>query len=232
MLYIVSLSNHMPNEEDTPRPPLTRELILQAAVDLADREGLGALTMRRLGSELGVEAMSLYKHIANKEAILEGIVELVVGDIDIPSEGSSWKEAMRQRATSARQVLSRHSWAVGLLETLHSKGPATLRYINAILGNLRASGFSVEDSAHVFWLLDSHVYGQVIQEANLPLTTSEEMVESTETTLDNHTINEYPHLVELGEHAMSHRYSVDDEFEFGLDLILDAVERTMSYTAH
>lgn len=216
----------MPSKDPTPRRPLSRERILQAAVDLANREGLGALTMRRLGAELGVEAMSLYKHVANKEEILDGIVELVVAEIDIPSEGADWKEAMRQRAVSARQVLSRHSWAIGLLESRSSMGPTALRYLNAILGSLRAAGFSIENAAHAFWLLDSYIYGQVIQETSLPFSTSEEMTESTESILDQDTINEYPHLVEIGEHAMSHHYSIDNEFEYGLDLILDALERT------
>ncbi|MDH4346421.1 MAG: TetR family transcriptional regulator, partial [Thermoleophilia bacterium] len=118
-----------PDTGNSPRRPLTKERVLRAAVELADRDGLGALTMRRLGSELGVEAMSLYKHVANKEEILDGIVELVVGEIEIPSEGADWKEAMRRRAISAREVLNRHSWAIGLLEARGSMGPTALRYL-------------------------------------------------------------------------------------------------------
>ncbi len=125
------------------RTPLTKARVLQAAVDLADREGLGALTMRRLGAELGVEAMSLYKHVANKEAILDGIVELVIGEIEVPTDGTDWKQAMRHRAVSARQVLSRHSWAIGLLEARGSTGPNALHYVDSILGNLRTAGFSI-----------------------------------------------------------------------------------------
>ncbi len=177
----------MPSKDSTTRRPLTRERILQAAVDLANREGLGTVTMRRLGAEFGVEAMSLYKHVANKEEILDGIVELVVGEIDIPSEGADWKKAMRGRAVSARQVLSRHSWAIGLLETRSSMGPTALCYLNAILGNLRAAGFSIENAAHAFWVLDSYIYGQVIQETSVPFSTSEEMTESTESILDQDT---------------------------------------------
>ena len=123
--------------------------------------------MRRLGAELGVEAMSLYKHVANKEAILDGVVELIVGQIEIPSQETPWKKAMRRRAVSARGVLAGHSWAIGLLETRGSMGPATMRYLNAILGNLRSAGFSIEDAVHAFWLLDSYVYGHVIQETTL-----------------------------------------------------------------
>lgn len=205
-----------------PRPPLTRDRVLQAAVAVADREGLNALTMRRLGAELGVEAMSLYKHVANKDGVLDGIVELVIGKIAIPSPGEPWKRAMRRRAISAREVLRRHSWAIGLLEARGSTGPAALRYLDAILGNLRAAGFSVENAAHAFWVLDSYVYGQVVQELSLPVGSSEESL------LAGETKGEYPHLVEVAEHARTAGYTVDGEFEYGLDLILDALERTTS----
>lgn len=182
--------------------------------------------MRRLGSELGVEAMSLYKHVANKEEILDGIVELVVGEIEIPDKGAHWKEAMRRRAFSVREVLSRHSWAIGLLEARGSTGPAALRYVNAILGNLRSAGFSIENAAHAFWLLDSYVYGHVIQENSMPIGTSEETADSKGSILEQDTIDEYPHLVEIGEHAQTIGFSFDSEFAFGLDLILDALDKT------
>ncbi len=201
-----------------PRPPLTKDRVLQAAVGLADREGLGALTMRRLGAELGVEAMALYKHVAGKDEILDGIVEAVVAEIEVPSEGDGWREAMRRRALSARGVLGRHSWAIGLLEARSSPGPATLRYLDAILGNLRSAGFSVEDAAHAFWLLDSYVYGHVVQETSL----------SGDTIIPPDTIDAYPHLAEVGRHATTSAFSLDDEFAFGLDLILDALERRAS----
>ena len=197
---------------------------------MADRDGLGALTMRRLGAELGVEAMSLYKHVTNKEEILDGIIEVVLGEIETPREGADWKEAMRRRAISAREVLSRHSWAIGLLEARGSTGPKALRYVDSILGNLRSAGFSIENAVHAFWLLDSFVYGQVIQETSLPISSSKEMTESTGSTLEQVTADDYPHLVEVGEHAMRSEYSVDKEFEFGLDLILEALERTMTST--
>jgi AcrR family transcriptional regulator len=200
-------------------------------VDVADREGLDALTMRRLGAELGVEAMSLYKHVANKDGILDGIVELVVAEIDIPSSRAGWKEAMRRRAISARQVLCRHSWAIGLLEARGSTGPAVRRYLNAILGNLRSAGFSIENAVHAFWLLDCYVYGHVIQETSMSLSTSEEMAESAESVPEQIPTNEYSHLVEIEERALRSEYSFDREFEFGLDLILDALERTAARVA-
>jgi len=179
--------------------------------------------MRRLGAELGVEAMSLYKHVSNKEEILDGIVELVVGGIEIPHEEAAWREAMRRRAISARDVLSRHSWAIGLLEARGAKGPTALRYLNAVLGNLRSAGFSIENAVHAFWVLDSFVYGQVIQEASLPISSSAEVTEATGSIVEQITTDEYPHLLEIGEHALRSEYSVDIEFEFGLDLILDAL---------
>jgi AcrR family transcriptional regulator len=212
----------------TPRRRLTKERILRAAVDLADREGLGALTMRRLGAELGVEAMSLYKHVANKEEILDGVVELIVGQIEIPVSGEPWQEAMRRRAQSAREVLCRHSWAIGLLESRRSMGPATMRYTEAVLGNLRSAGFSLDDAAHAFWLLDSYVYGHVIQETSLgpvgPVDGSTSG--AAEAAGEAVTMADFPNLVALGERARQSGYSVDREFAHGLDLILGAIERS------
>ena len=175
--------------------------------------------------------MSLYKHVANKEEILDEMVELVLGEIRIPGDGADWKEAMRRRAISARQVLSHHSWAIGLMEARGSTGPIALRYVDAILGNLRSAGFSVANAAHAFWLLDSYVYGHVIQETNMPSRGSGEMPESTGSIREQNTINDYPHLTEIGEHALRSGFSFDNEFEFGLDLILDALSQIVTPTA-
>jgi len=218
----------IPNEETSSRPPLTKERVLQAAMDLADQDGLGALTMRRLGAELGVEAMSLYKHVANKDEILEGIIERVVGKIEIPSSEAGWKEAMRQRAISAREVLGRHSWAIGLFEARGSRGPSVQRYLNAILGSLRAGGFSVENAGYAFSLLDSYVYGHVIQESSMPFGTPDDATESTESLVERVTAEEYPHLAEIGEHALTSGFTFDNAFEYGLGLILDALETATS----
>lgn len=219
----------MTSENTSPRPPLTTQRVLQAAVALADRQGLGALTMRRLGAELGVEAMSLYKHVANKEAILDGVVELIVGQIEIPSDGTHWKQAMRQRAISARRVLAGHSWAIGLMETRGSMGPATMRYLNAVFGNLRSAGFSLENAVHAVWLLDSYVYGHVIQETSLtPASSSPPGPESMVSVLEQAKMAEQPHLVDLAEHALGSGYSVDREFRYGLDLILDGLEQAVA----
>ncbi len=215
--------------DDRPRRRrLSKERVLKAAIALADRDGLGALTMRRLGAELGVEAMSLYKHVANKDEILDGIVDRVIGEIAIPDEGTDWREAMRLRARSARAVLVRHSWAIGLLEARGTTGRSSLRYIDAILGNLRAAGFAIEQAAHAFHLLDSYVYGHVIQEVSTPMSSSSDSPGSPGSSRDDAALGEFPHLREMGEHATKHEYSFDGEFEFGLGLILDALEAARS----
>ena len=208
----------------TPRRALTRERVLQAAVDLADRDGLGALTMRRLGAEVGVEAMSLYKHVTNKDDILDGIIEVVIGEIEIPSEGDDWRSAMRRRALSAREVLGRHSWAVGLMESRNSKGPVVLGYLDATLASLRAGGFSIENAGYAFTVLDSYVYGHIIQETSLSFDTPEDLSETTAAMLDQ-AANDYPHLAEIGAYATTSGFTLDAAFEFGLELILDALER-------
>jgi AcrR family transcriptional regulator len=205
------------------RAPLTRERVLQTAVDLADRDGLDAVTMRRLGGELGFEAMSLYKHVANKEAVLDGMVEVVIAEIDLPATAADWKEAMRRRAVSARDVLRRHSWAIGLLESRRLTSPTTMRYQDAILGALRSAGFSIEAAAHAFWMLDAYVYGQVVQEANLSGSAPEPTTESAGSDLERIARSEYPNLAAVAEHALGSPFSFDGEFEFGLELILDAL---------
>ena len=205
--------------------PLNRERVLQAAVDVADRDGLGALTMRRLGAELSVEAMSLYKHVANKDDILDGIVDVVIGQIEIPEPGDDWRGSMRRRALSAREVLGRHSWAVGLLEARAVRGPVILRYADAILGILRSAGFSIESAGYAFWALDSYVYGHVIQEAGAPDVAGDELPDSADKAAEAMAAA-FPHLAEVQEH--SSRFSYDDAFDFGLDLLLDSLERTRS----
>jgi AcrR family transcriptional regulator len=204
---------------------------LQAAVDVVDRDGLHALTMRRLGAELGVEAMSLYRHVANKDEILDGIVEYVIGQIETLSHGADWRQAMRQRAISARVVFTRHSWAIGLLEARGSTGPHALRYVDEVLESLRSAGFSIQDAVHAFWLLDSFVYGHVVQETSFAASSEEEMTESTRSMLDQISRDQYRYLVEVGNQALTLGYSIDNEFEFGLDLILDALNRKMTETA-
>ena len=203
-----------------PRAPLSRERVLRAALVLADKSGIESLSMRNLGQELGVEAMSLYNHVANKDDLIDGLVDLVLGEIEMPAIGSDWKPAMRRRAISAHEVLSRHPWAAGLIESRTRPGPATLRYHDSVLGILRNQGFSVEMAAHAFSLLDSFIFGFGVQETSMPVGT-----QSASEFRRHLNDDEYPYLAEMTEHAMKTGYEHSNEFEFGLDLILDGLEK-------
>jgi AcrR family transcriptional regulator len=208
-----------------PRTPLSRERVLRAAIVLADRGGIESLTMRRLGQELGVEAMSLYNHIADKDDILDGIVDLVFSEIAVPSGRTGWKTAMRLRAISAREVLLRHPWASSLMQSRTNPGPATLRHHDSVIGSLRDAGFAVDMAAHAFSIMDSYIYGFAQQQQNLTYSTSEEAAVVAENILRQLPADEYPHLAEMiVEHALKPGYDYAEEFEFGLDLILDGLE--------
>jgi len=207
------------------RVALTRERVLRAALALADEGGIESLTMRRLGQKLGVEAMSLYNHVANKVDIVDGIVDLVFAEIDLPLGDGDWKTAMRQRAISLRDVLLRHRWAIGLMESRRSGGPANLRHHDAVIGSLRAGGFDITMVAHAYSVLDGYIYGFALTKMTLPFETSEEVAQVAETMLRPFPVNEYPNLVAMIEHAMQPGYDYGDEFEYGLDLIIDGLER-------
>ena len=212
--------------ETEPRIPLSRDRVLRAAVAFADESGIGSLSMRKLGEALGVEAMSLYNHVANKDELLDGMVDLVFGEIDLPSGAADWKTAMRDRAVSARHALLRHPWAIALMQSRTSPGPATLRHHDAVIGTLREAGFSIEMAAHAFSALDSYIYGFALQEASLPFNTAEEATEVAEMILNQSSADEYPHLTELAvEHVLQPGYEYGNEFEFGLDLMLDGLDR-------
>ena len=205
------------------RVPLSRDRVLRTAVALADREGISSLSMRKLGEALGVEAMSLYNHVGSKSDLLDGMVDTVFGEIDLPS-GGDWKAAMRRRAISARQVLHRHPWAIGLLESRTSPGPATLRHHDAVLGCLRRAGFSVELTAHAYALLDSYIYGFALQEASLPFGSGEEAAQVADQISGQFAAGQYPYLTEIAtEHVLRPGYDYGDEFVTGLDLILDGL---------
>ena len=208
------------------RAPLSRDQVLRAAVAFADEHGVGSLSMRKLGDVLGVEAMSLYNHVASKGELLDGMIDLVFSEIDLPADGTGWKPAMRQRAVSARQVLSRHRWAIGLMESRAAPGPATLRHHDAVIGSLRKAGFPIELAAHAFSVLDSYTYGFALQEASLPFDTGEQTAELAEMIMAQFPSDEYPHLTELTvQHVLQPGYDYGQEYEFGLDLILDGLER-------
>jgi len=208
------------------RAPLTRDQVLRAAVALADEGGIEALTMRKLGEAVGVEAMSLYNHIADKADLLDGMIDVVFSEISLPAGDIGWTPAMRKRALSARQTLARHRWAIGLMESRTTPGPATLRHHDAVLRCLREAGFSVEMTAHAYSLLDSYIYGFALQEANLPFGTADEATQVADEIADQLSAGQYPHMAELAtEHVLRPGYNYGDEFEIGLDLILDALER-------
>ncbi len=209
-----------------PRTPLSRERVLRTAVAFADESGISSLSMRKLGEALGVEAMSLYNYVASKGDLLDGMIDYVFSEIGLPSAEADWKRAMRQRAVSARQVLIRHRWAIGLMESRSSPGPATLRHHDAVIGSLRQAGFPVALAAHAFSVLDSYIYGFALQEASLPFDTGQETADLAQVIMARFTPDEYPHLAELTlEHVLQPDYDHGDEFEFGLDLILDGLER-------
>jgi len=214
---------------DTRRPagrqPLSRERVLRTALAVADNQGIAGLTIRSLAAELGTKPMSLYHYVANKDAILDGIVDLVFDEIHLPTSGQDWRTEIRQRAEAARRVLGRHRWAIGLLESRTTPGPANLRHHEAVLAALRVAGFTVELAAHAYALLDSYVYGFALQEATLPFDDTN-VTEVASEFMDAFPVEEYPHMAELATTlVLQPGYAFSREFTFGLDLILDGLER-------
>ena len=210
------------------RVPLSRHRLLRGAIAIADAAGIGSLTMRSLAQELGVKPMSLYHHVANKEEILDGIIDVVFSEIELPPDDADWRSAMRHRAISARSVLARHPWAIPLMESRTNPGPATLRQHDSMIGTLRRAGFSMQMNAHAYSLLDSYVYGFALQEANLPFDSPDTVPDVAEAILAQFPSEEYPHLAELAtEHVLQPGYDYGNEFEFGLDLILDGLDRLL-----
>ena len=201
--------------------------MLQAAIERADQGSLAALTMRQLGPQLGVEAMALYHHFANKDDLIDGMVDLVFGEFHLPVTGADWRTEMRRRAVLAREVLSRHPWAIGLSESRANPGPASLRQHDAMLGTLRAAGFSLEVAGHAYSLLDSYVYGFAMTHLNLPFEAGAEVPDVARTMLAQFPAGAYPNL-EAVVAAMRPGYDYGDEFEHGLDMVLDAIERELS----
>ncbi|WP_211881722.1 TetR/AcrR family transcriptional regulator C-terminal domain-containing protein [Pseudarthrobacter albicanus] len=205
---------------------LNRERVLRTAIRLADEGGIERLTMRKLGEELGVEAMSLYNHVSNKEDLLNGMIDAVFGEIELPSHGDDWKTAMRKRSVSVRDMLSRHPWANGLMDSGTNPGPATLRHHDRVLGTFRNGGFSIAMTAHAFAALDSYIYGFARQEKGLPFDGGEQAAATAQTMLAHLPVDEYPYLVELmAKHVLQRGYDYSNEFTFGLDLVLDGLER-------
>jgi AcrR family transcriptional regulator len=205
--------------------------VLRAAIAFADEKGIESLSMRKLGQQLGVEAMSLYKHVANKDDMLDGMVDVVFSEIDLPSSGIPWREAMRKRAFSAREALARHPWAIGLTESRMKPGPANLRHHDSVIGCLREEGFSIEMALHAYSALDSYIYGFALQERSLPFETPDQVAEVSQMMLAQFPAGDYPYLTEaMVEHVGKPGYDHADEFEFGLDLILDGLEKPRDTT--
>ncbi len=209
-----------------PRAPVTRDRALAAAVELADANGIGAVTMRRLAQALGVEAMSLYHHVSGKDDILDGMVDAVFAEVEIPAD-TDWRTAMAGRAHSMRAALARHPWALGLMETRSQPGPATLAHHEAVLRCLREAGFSLAATAHAFALLDAFIYGSAMQEAQLPFETGEQTQELAAEVMSTFPEGAYPYFQEFAlGHVMQPGYDFSDEFDFGLALVLDGLEQT------
>lgn len=207
------------------RTPLTRERVLRAAVRLADEGGIESVSMRKVGQALGVEAMSLYKHVKDKDDILDGITDLVASEIEVPT-GPDWKAALRRSAISVHEVLLRHPWASGLLESRVNLGPARLRYVDAVIGVLAAAGFSMPMVGRAFMALDSHTYGFTLQELSWPFDIDD--AEAVAATMALQIPRDaYPNLAAMTEMVASERQGAKLDFEFGLDLLLDGLERLL-----
>lgn len=208
------------------RPGLSREAIVRAAIELADRDGLGAVSMRAVAGQLGVEAMSLYHHVRNKEDLLDGMVDSVFAEFHSPAPGGDWREELRQRSLSAREVLKRHGWAVGLMDSRRNPGLANLRHHDAVLGCLRGAGFPLGLTGHAYALLDAHLYGFLVQELSVAFDGEQDLNALGTQILDALPEGELPHFREFTlEHALQPGYDFGDEFEVGLDLILDGLAR-------
>jgi len=204
---------------------LSKQRVVAEAVRLADREGVEGLSMRRLADALGAGAMSLYHYVANKDELLDAMVDVVFSEIEPPPEGSDWQSAMRRESESARQVLARHPWAISLMESRTTPGPANLRHREAVTGCLRRAGFSVPMATHANWLLNGYVYGYALQVASLPFDTADELAEMTENVyLPQLPPDEFPYLNESAAALVAAGYDPAEEFTFGLDLILAALE--------
>ena len=214
------------------RVPLSRERVLAGALAIADAGGLESLTIRSLAQKLGVKPMSVYHYVANKDDIIDGIVDLVFTEIELPTPGGDWRIEMRRRADSFRRVLGAHPWSIWLLQSRTSPGAGTLGHHNAFIGTLRTAGFSVEATAHAFALIDSYVYGFALSEASLPINGPETVTEVAEGMMHLFAAGDYPHLVEFSvEHVLKPGYDFGLEFEFGLNLILEGLAESATPAA-
>jgi AcrR family transcriptional regulator len=223
-VHRILVKRAMTQKTTTGRTRLSRPLVLQAAVALADEDGLEGSSMRRLAQQLGVVPMALYKHVANKDELLDGMVDIVFGEIESPSGGDNWRSAMRRRAISVRAALRRHSWAIGLMET-RNPGPANLRNHNAVMGCLREAGFSFGTAIHAYSVQDAYIYGFAQQEKALGFQTPSDAGEAAYRRAQAiGDLDDYPYLVEIATNLTESGYDNATEFAWGLDLILDGLD--------
>lgn len=214
-----------------PRIPLTRERVLRAAIAVADDGGIGNLTMRNLAERLSVEAMSLYYHVANKDDILNGIIDIVASEIVVPMPSADWKSNIRKSSIAAHEVLQRHPWAAGLWLSSTSPGPGRLGYMDSVLGGLRDAGFSRELTHHAFHSVENHILGYSLQQAGAPFDSDADMEELGARFLKALAVDEYPHLAEHVTYHLETGLFDEGDYEFGLDLILDGIERIRTAVA-
>jgi AcrR family transcriptional regulator len=218
-----------PGSPGKPRGRLGREAVLQAGLAQADEGGLEALSMRKLAEALDFAPMALYRHVASRDDLIDGMIDLVFAEIHLPAPRPDWRTEQRRRAVSVRDVLARHRWAIGLMESRSHPGPANLRHHDAMLGSFRAGGFDLIGAAHAYSAIDSYVYGFALTKMSLPFDSGEEVAEVAGTMLEPFAPGAYPNLVEFIEGvAMQPGYDYANEFEYGLDLVLDGLERTLA----
>ena len=202
---------------------MSRERVLRAAIAFADANGVESLSMRKLARELGVEAMTLYYYVTSKNDLLEGMTDIVAAEIELPPEDLDWKTATRRRALSAHDVLARHHWA-SMLWMRVMVGPARIRYMDSALGVYRRAGLSPQTTELAFHSVENHIVGYTIQEVNFPLE-SEDLAAEAKSFLDKLPADEFPHLAEHVVQHMTHDDIGGGDFEFGLDLLLEGIER-------
>jgi AcrR family transcriptional regulator len=215
-------------KEIVQRTALRREIVLRAALEMADESGIQGFSLRLLAKRLGVEAMSLYNHVANKDDIIDGMLEIVVGEIRIPEEDEDWRIAMKERALSASLAFRRHPWASALIDSRISSKPAVLRYYNAIIGILCRAGFSLEQSARAFSLLDCYIYGFGIQKSNLSADDDASLEEKAGSYEEMLPDGQYPYLRRIAALASEKGYDQDADFEFGINLILEGLGKLLA----
>lgn len=211
-----------------PRQPLNRQRVVQAAIQQADAAGLEAVTMRQVATTLNVAPMALYRHISNRDDLIDAMIDVVFSEIALPLGATGWKPAMRERALSLREVLARHRWAIGLMESRRRPGALNLRHHDAVIGKLRSAGFDVAMVAHAYSLLDSYIYGFALAKMNMPIETPAELDAMAQDMFEPFPANGYPNLAEfVTEHVLKPGYDCAAEFEYGLDLILDGLEQAL-----